>query len=306
MKSTLQYLTLIALTLAAPLASKAQTTIFTDNFTTDGSLASEWYNLSNSTVTGVALNPTANQGLALTVPIGSSGKVNEEFAQFTGTPVTLATIGDYITLTVDFNSPNFTNVSTADTGGLLTGLFYSQGTAPSANEESLQTGGATANDTGYFGIMGANTSAGTSTKFFSRQGSPTATNELGYYSIIGAGNYTQLSSSLASTNANLANNTAYVLTYTIKKTGANSDTITAIISQGATQLDGWTSTDASGLYNTFDTLDFGGYGKNQGLDLNITQINVADLIQAVPEPSTLALSGLGLLGFATRFRRARG
>jgi hypothetical protein len=305
MKSTLQYLTLIALTSAAPLAGNAQTTIFTDNFATDSSLASEWYNLSNSTVTGVALNPTANQGLALTVPIGSSGKVDEEFAQFSGTPITLATIGDYITLTVDFNSPNFTNVSTANTGGLLAGLFYSQGTAPSANEESLQTGGATAADTGYFGIMGLNTSAGTSTKFFSRQGTPTATNELAYYSIIGAANYTQLSSSLASTNANLANNTAYVLTYTIKKTGASSDSITAIISQGATQLDGWTSTDASGLYNTFDTLDFGGYGKNQGLDLNITQISIADLI-AVPEPSTLALAGLGLLGLVTRFRRARG
>jgi len=298
----------IALTLSAPMSVLAQTTVFSDDFTTDSSLAAPpWYNLNNTSAASYALNPTAGQGLALTVTSGSTGKLNEAFAQFSSTPVTLATTGDYLTLTVNFNSPSG---MAADTGGLLVGLYNTQGTPGTANEQgsgtggSLGTTGATANDTGYFGIMGYNTSASTSTKFFGRNPGGSPVNELAYYSTVGAANYTQLGSSAASGNANLLNGTAYTLTYTVTK-GAGSDAVAAVISQGATTVDSWTETDASGLHNSFDELDFGSYGKAGPVDINITGVSVVADIQAVPEPSTLALTGVGLLGLVARFRRAR-
>jgi hypothetical protein len=293
MKKSLHGLTLFALAGCFPLIATSQTTVFSDNFTADTSLATPpWYNMNNTPNASATLDPTAGQGLALNVSTGT-GKVNEEFAQFSATPITLATAGDYITLTVNFNSPDVL----ANTGGLLAGLLNTRGTVASANETTTATGGATADDTGYFGIMGYNTSAGTSTKFFSRQGGVSDANELGYYSSMTAASFTQLSSFAASGNANLANSTAYTLIYTVTK-GASGDTINAVIDQGATTLDNWTSTDSTGLYNSFDELDFGFYGKNALINGNITQVQVSDLVQSVPEPSTLAFSGVAILGFA--------
>lgn len=257
--------------------------------------------MNNTSAAGYALNPTAGQGLALTVNSGSTGKVNEMFAEFA--PVSLSE-GDYVSLTVNFNSPS--GMAT-DTGGLLVGL-YNNATVNSTNEQgsaggSTTTGGETAASQGYFGIMGYNTSAGTSTKFFSRQGGATDANELGYYSENTSGSYTQLSSFAATGNANLGLNVNYTLTYTVTDEGAAGDQIAAIISSGSTTLDTWTSTDASGLYNTFNQLDFGNYGKAAAVDINILSESISTTAP-VPEPSVMALAGaaFGLLG-VMRFRR---
>jgi hypothetical protein len=281
--------------------ASAQTTVFSDTFTSDSSLAQPpWWNLNNTTAASYALNPTAGQGLALTVSSGT-GKVNEMFAQFSSAPITLSS-GQYMTLTVNFNSPS--GMAT-DTGGLLVGLY--NGTSATGNEQgssgSTATGGQTAAYQGYFGIMGYNTSAGTSTKLYSRQGGASDANELGYYSEMTSGSFTQLSSAAASGNANLGLNTNYVLTYTITDNGASGNQITAVIDQGATQVDSWTATDASGLYDTFNELDFGNYGKAAVVDINILSESVVTTAP-VPEPSTFALAGagLGLLGLM-RFRR---
>lgn len=297
------YAAVVACAFGLPLVAVAQTTVFTDNFTTDSSLAvPPWYNMNNTANAAATLNPTAGQGLALTVSSGT-GKVNQEFGQFTATPITLATVGDYLALTVNFNSPNVA----ANTGGLVAGLYNTQGTLATGTLLGTATGGATADDTGYFGLMGFNTSAGTSTKFYSRQGGVSDANELGYYSSMTAGSFTQIGSSFAALgNGTIANNLAYTLTYTVTK-GAGGNTVNAVIMQGATTVDNWTAIDASGLYNTFDELDFGSYGKNALVNFNITQIQVADLIQAVPEPSTLALLGGGaVLAVAFRRRQTRG
>jgi hypothetical protein len=96
------------------------------------------------------------------VTSGATGKTDEAFAQFTTSPVTLMSAGDSVTLTVDFNSPNLS----ANTGGLLVGLYNTGGNPATANLSGTATGGATAAHTGYFGIMGFSTTAGTSTKFF--------------------------------------------------------------------------------------------------------------------------------------------
>jgi hypothetical protein len=284
----------------ALLAAQAQTTIYSDYFTSDSSLSQPpWYNLNNTSAASYALNPTAGQGLALTVSAGT-GKLNEMFAEFASSPVTLTGAGQYIQLVVNFNSPSG---MAADTGGLLVGLFNNS-TINTTNEQgggggSTTVGGETSGSKGYFGIMGYNTSAGTSTKFFARNGSATDVNELGYYSSQGAA-VTQLGSSAASGNAALALNTAYTLTYTITDEGT-SDQVNAIISNGSTILDNWTETDASGLYNSFNQLDFGAYGKAGPVNINILNESV---ITAVPEPSTIALAGAGLVLLnLVRFRR---
>jgi hypothetical protein len=223
------------------------------------------------------------------------------FAEFA--PVSLSA-GDNVTLTVLFNSPS--GMST-DTGGLLVGL-YNNATVNSTNEQGsagggTTTGGETAASQGYFGIMGYNTSAGTSTKFFNRQGVAADANEIGYYSSMTAGSTTQLNSSAAANNANLALNQNYTLTYTITDEGPGLNQIAATISQGATQLDSWTTTDPSGLYDTFNQLDFGNYGKAGAVDVNILSESVTTTAP-VPEPSVMALTGaaFGLLGLM-RFRR---
>jgi MYXO-CTERM domain-containing protein len=275
----------------------AQTTIFSDDFASDSSLATPpWYNLNNTSAASYTLN--SDQDLALSVSSGT-GKVNEMFAEFT--PVSLI-VGESLSLTVNFNSPS--GMAT-DTGGLLVGL-YNNGTVNSTNEQgsangSVGTGGETAASQGYFGIMGYNTSASTSTKFYSRQGGATDANELGYYSEMTAGSYTQLSSSAATGNANLQLNVNYTLTFTITDEGSGDNKISAIISDGSTQLDSWTTTDSSGLYDTFNQLDFGDYGKAGPVDLNILSESV---VTETPEPSVMVfgMMGLGLL-VAGRLRR---
>jgi hypothetical protein len=289
---------LVALTI--PQALMAQT-IFSDTFTSDSSLGSEWYNLNNTTAASYGLNGSQGPGLNLTVASGT-GKVNEMFAQFASSPVTLSQ-GEALTLTVDFNSP--TGMAT-DTGGLLVGLYNDQnfnGQTP-ANEQgatgSTATGGPTAASQGYFGIMGYNTSAGTSTKFYSRAGGATAANELGYYSEQTSGTFTQLSSFAASGNSPLALNTAYQLNYTITDNGASGNSILATISRGSTTLDSWTSTDAAGTYDSFNELDFGNYGKATQVDLNILDESVT---LATPEPNSLALLAGGLALLPSAWRR---
>src|SRR5580693_556330 len=113
-------------------SAMAQTTVYSDTFTSDSSLAQPpQYNLNNTSAASYALNPTANQGLALNVNSGSTGKLDEMFAEFTGTPISLTGAGQYIQLVVNFNATTAINT---DTGGLLVGL-YNNSTVNSTNEQ---------------------------------------------------------------------------------------------------------------------------------------------------------------------------
>lgn len=284
-----------------PLAVLAQTTVFTDNFTTDSSLGAGWFNMNNTSAASAVLNPSAGQGLALNVTAGT-GKVNEEFNAFTGTPITLANVGDYIKLSVTFNTANLVG----NNGMLLAGLFNSQGTYATANEGNSVTG-ATGDDTGYFGFLGFSTYSNGSVKTFQRNGVVGGVNELGYYSSMG-GMYTQQLNTWPATGTyNMVNGTTYILNQTILKTAGGNQITYVITDNSGNPLagDNWVNTDTASAYNTFDELNFGWYGKNgTALNGNILDVTVSDSINA-PEPSTFALAGLGMLGLliARRVRR---
>jgi LysM repeat protein len=263
---------------------------------------------SSAADTTSVLNPTAGQGLALGQDTGDgSGIVNEEFGTFTSG--SLVNVGDSISLTADFTTDS---TVTGNGGYLLVGLYNDNGSAPTGNLLNTATGGATATWTGYFGDVGYSTAAGSSDKFYSRPGGAGNANELGYYSKVTSP--VQLSSTPATGNGTVLPSTPYVLTYTITK-GATYNIITEEITQGGVEIgsDLWTTdTESPALNNTFNGIDFGAYGKAEGsnpgpLDLNFTDVSV--VLTPVPEPSTLALAGLGglgLLGMAMRFRQARG
>ena len=269
-------------------------TIFSDNFKTDSSLAQPpWYNISSATANSYALTPGTGLGLSTS----TSGKFQEMVAQFAGLPVTLG-VGQSLTLTVNFSGTGMWNGSAGDNGGLIFGLYNSGGTAMTADENSTATGGTTATYNGYFGDIGYNTTAGISTKFYSRTGAAGATDELGYYSKMTGATLVQIGTFNNTGNADLADGTAYTLTYTIENAGGGvMDFTAAIANTGGT--DNFTFSDTSGLYNSFDTLVFGNYDKTSAVSLNITGISV----QAVPEPSMFAFAGLGLAGLLLRFRR---
>jgi len=294
---------LMALVLMAPLGAMGQATIFSDDFTSDASLASPpWYNLNNTVNAAATLNPVAGQGLALSVSSGT-GRVNEEFARFSPFPFTLFDYTDYFTLIVDFNSSSFTGNS----GGLLVGLYNTQGTVAGGTLTGTAMGGATADDTGYFGFMGFNTSPITSTKFFSRQGGAIAANELAYDPEMTAGSYTQVGGTFAASgNGTLANDTAYTLAYTVAR-GFDGNTITAVITQDAAIVDSWTVTDTNFLYNNFDELDFGMYGRSGPVDFNITDVSIQTNVGPIPEPSVSALAYFGFMGLVLvrRMRASR-
>ena len=277
-----------------PLAVMADTTVFSDTFTADSSIGSMWFNTYSTTAYTVALN-TPNAGLNINVTSGT-GKVINEFAQFTTTPVTLLTVGQYITLTVSFNSTSMAG----NNGYLLTGLYNTQGSVATANLLNTSVGGgATANDTGYFGLLDFSTYANGSTKWYAKTpgGAASTNNELAYYSSMAANTYVQVLPGTYSSGSSglLVNNVNYTMAYTIKKTASGNEIDTVITrNSDSVVMDNWSLTDSAGIFSSFDELDFGVYGKN-GAQPNIDILSET-VTTNVPEPATFALAGLGMLG----------
>lgn len=145
---------------ALPLASIANT-IFSDNFT------------SGSTVQSMSpITPTANattyqyfqQGSNPTNPViaahdlrliakSANSSISEVQALFTTTPVTLATVGDYIELTIVFT--NTKGIFPAlGTNTLNIGLFNSGGVKPVQGVRLDSTGSGTGGAVGWIGYVG--------------------------------------------------------------------------------------------------------------------------------------------------------
>lgn len=289
--------------------SSATAQLYSDNFGSDSSLSSSYLNINN--ISGSSDEWAFTPDSELTLTTAGSSKLDELVGQFS--PFTLSQAGDAISFVANFNSPNLGQAGTA--GNLLFSLGYSGGvglTSDGAGPESpTATTGVTAGYVGYLGDIALNTTPKTGTKFFAKTG--TGNNDLAYNS--DATPDTQLATTAGNaSNANLANNDLYTLTYTITalNAGASQEKITAQIYDNTLGVmeDSFsiTATNSVGTFitpsTTYDTFDIGIYtgSETSGYNVNLTSLTV-DAVPA-PEPSTCALAGVGLgLTLLARIRR---
>jgi hypothetical protein len=311
-------ISLICLAFAMPLAVMADTTVFSDNFKTDGSDPSASYlKGTNSTSQSWANNVGISLGAATT---GKNGDVMGSFSA-----VTLSSPGQYISMTVNFNSPNFYYGTASSAGSITFGLDNSLGTgllSMGASESVAKSSapgyanGATVNDLGYMGNIPFETTGKASEKLYGKTGG--GGNSLTYYS--NAGNITpqfDLVPSIGNGSKgllhNLANNDSCTLTFTLTYLAAGQTQLAATLYDntksemeftlitGATNSGTWYDPNPTEKYDTFA---FGLYAGNEApYTLNFTS---ALVVTNVPEPESVVLfllGGVGALGFVRRFRR---
>jgi hypothetical protein len=294
-----------------PLASTSfgQATVYNDNFGNDSALSSGYVNINNISGTSDEWSFTADSELTLTT--AASGKLDELVGSFSA--VSLANAGDSVTFAATFNSPTLGQGGASAAGSVLFALDNSGGvglmsTGPGPIQPTLTTN-STAGYVGDLGLIALNNSPKTGTKFYAKTG--TGNNDLAYYS--DATPDTQLSTTLGNaSNANLANNDSYTLTYTITalNAGASQEKFTAQIydnTLGAMEDNfSYVGTNSAGAYitptTTYDTFDVGIYtgSETSGYNINFTDLSI---LTNVPEPSVMALAVAGTVIGLMRFRR---
>lgn len=287
----------------------AQTVIYDDNFADDSSLSSSYLNINSIGQPADAWTFTPDSNLQLET--SGTGKLDDLAGSF-GSAVTLSSAGQYVTFTANFNSSGTANgLGQSGTAGLiLFALDNSGGTAlggggASEAESSSATGGSTAGYIGYLGDLSLNTTPKTSTKNFAKTGA--GNNDLSYNS--DATPDTQIGATEAN-GYNFSSSDNYTLTYTVQYVSATEDAITTTLFDNTanTQAETFTVDSASATTptQTLDTFDIGVYtgSESAGYDVNLTGVEITTGVEATPEPSTLALAGLGLaLPLLARFRR---
>jgi hypothetical protein len=311
-------LSLIALTLAMPLAVMADTTVFSENFKTD-----------LSDPTGAYLKGTNGtsqswaNGTGISLGAATTGKNGDVIGSFSA--VTLNYPGHYISMTVNFTSPNFYYGVASSAGSILFALDNSLGTgilsmgASESVAKSTAAGyatGATVNYLGYMGNIPFETTGKASEKLYGKTGG--GGNDLSYYS--NAGNVTpqfdlvpQIGNGSKGVLHNLANGDSCTLTFTLTYLAAGQTQLAATLydntkaemefslTTGATNSGTWYNANPT---MTYDTFDFGLYAGNEApYTLNFTS---ALVVANVPEPESVVLfllGGVGALGFVRRFRR---
>jgi hypothetical protein len=313
-------LSLIALSFAMPLAVVASP-VFSDTFG------------SGSTIQGAPTAPTANSAAyqnwfqatgqaaasiapgALTFSTRStSSAFGEVQAQFASTPITLATIGDSITLTLVFTDTGNVLLAGANTSSQIAiGLFNSGGSLPLTGAQldagSAATGGA-AGYLGYIGRIFMNGNSSYLTRPAQSGGANSSDQDLIFNNAsngaaFGAPTGAAIGATIGTAFTGLNAGNQYGIVYTLSLTGVGTLGINEAMYNYAGGIQGsqlfTTSVTASGatlVTQTIDALAFGyrrSAAQNSG-NLTINSILVNDVIQSVPEPAAFALSGAGLLG----------
>ncbi len=318
--------TLIAFLFAAPLAVMAQVAVFTDNFsngsTVNGNDAAVLGGTPTASKTSYDLgsSKTATNSIAAGhLKIGLSGTTTSGFweaqALFTATPVTLATVGDYVTLTY-----TFTNTSSLLAGGtssaIYTGLYNSGGSAPVAgnlaatglntNASSAFATGNAANWQGYVSrIVNAAASEAYTRPLQNGAGTTSANQEL-IGNNFGGGAFNNptgvVFDATETATVALTAGARYTNSYTIALTAAGTLTVTNNLFDATGALIFSQTNTASGSTNltqSFDGLCIGARNSGSPLDpvMDINQITVTKSIFGSPGPSfTVSGGGAGCPG----------
>lgn len=318
---------------------QAQTPVFNDTFSNGSTLngtstpggtptdSSTSYDIASSKAD--TTYPTISSG-ALSMGLNSATTSGfwEAQAVFSSSPVTLATVGDYINMSYTFTDTGSLLGSASGGGGtnsaIYTGLYDDAGTTPvagSLNNSGLNTTSGSSYATGnaalWSGYVGRIAGDPGTTEIYSRpaqngSGTTSANQDL-IGNNFGGGAFNNPGGSLGTGNPTTSPSTAiltagsqYTMNYEIQLTAANKLTITENLFSGAIWVGGVTNSFSSVTDTTFDGLAIGARNSGTSADpeMTINDIDITDEIQSVPEPGTLALAGIGAgLTLLVRFRR---
>lgn len=328
-------LTLAATAIVTPLASFGQTTIFSDDFSSSTVNVTPGTPTATSTgyITASSKNAPASSMSAGHYTINqaaTSSAFMETQARFGSSPVSLSTVGNYINMMVVFTDTSGILASGKANSTLNVGLFNSDGVNPLTGLNSSGLSGATTFNRGgaqlWQGYMGRIFQSGTSGIYLRNQqnavtdstGNDNNGNQDLLFDGAGTGTYKNPTGAalgtVAAPDVALAQGNQYTINYRLTLSAA--DTITIAydlydgVGTGGTSLFG-ESVDAAGaniLTTSVDGLAIGyRYAGVTGdpassIDLNSIIITTTAM---VPEPGTLALAGLGMLGMVGMYRRQR-
>ena len=256
-----------------------------------GGIDSPWY------FSGTGASMTASVGnLNAVVPAAGSASWLSYFAP-DGTPVTLANAGDSLKITWAFTTGTIgaTNTSQNFRLAVLDSPAGSIVSSDTAAPSGIYSGG-------YAMFMNMANTLGNSNPFQLKKRSVfTSSDQLST-----SGNWGTALGNGAPTGAHgYDNSTPYVYTLTLTRNGANGIDLVSTMTGGTVNNTGTASvsaTDATPGIFTFDTFSIRPSSGSTTADaFNFTHFKVE--FTNVPEPSTLAMLGLGIFGFAA-YRRA--
>jgi PEP-CTERM motif len=302
---TMQRSIFLAFALAAlcsfAVAARAADTVLLDDTWATGDRSTQnlptqsaWYANSSSTLTATTSTMTGTDGT------GSA----EWLTYFTPSTAQTLNVGDTLQVALTFNLGTVAAENTSR--GVRIGLLdFSNGTRLTADSYSTGsgTGAPGANVTGYMLNMNMGTTFGINGPLQTMARSTTSD-----VNLMGAsGDYTAVGSNGGGSTGDpgFADGTSYTLTFSVTRTSASSVDITTAFSGGSLNIAN-TVTDSTYNYTGFDTFAIRPSGNASGAATwNFTEMKV-DYITPVPEPTTFALAGLGMLGLAAarRFRRS--